>query len=41
MIKLAVAGDLILRGDANYEINIKNKAEIVLYNLRNRIWKGI
>ena len=36
MIKLAVAGGLILRGDANYEINIKNKAEIVLYNLRNR-----
>ncbi len=36
IIKLHVAARMILRGDANYDIDVKETAQQVLYNLRNR-----
>lgn len=36
MIKLHLASRIILRGDASYELNIKELSEQVLYNMRKR-----
>lgn len=36
MIKLHIASRIILRGDASYQLNIKELSEQVLYNIRKR-----